>query len=93
MKRSTCHAKGGKPDDDVQPCSAAEDCYQRTRGYVLDRMQLGRPLAANQLIQIKLADMLLEITLGLQDYRILTGTNPSAERTRKRDRNDRPARR
>jgi glutaryl-CoA dehydrogenase len=45
---------------------AAEDCYQRARLYVLDRKQFGRPLAANQLIQKKLADMLTEITLGLQ---------------------------
>jgi len=45
---------------------AAEDCYFRARQYVLDRQQFGRPLAANQLIQKKLADMLTEITLGLQ---------------------------
>ena len=45
---------------------AAEDCYQRARQYVLDRKQFGRPLAANQLIQKKLADMQTEITLGLQ---------------------------
>ena len=45
---------------------AAEDCYQRARQYVLDRQQFGKPLAANQLIQKKLADMLTEITLGLQ---------------------------
>jgi glutaryl-CoA dehydrogenase len=45
---------------------ATEDCYQRARQYVLDRKQFGRPLAANQLIQKKLADMLTEITLGLQ---------------------------
>ena len=45
---------------------AAEDCYQRSRQYVLDRKQFGRPLAANQLVQKKLADMLTEITLGLQ---------------------------
>jgi glutaryl-CoA dehydrogenase len=45
---------------------AAEDCYQRARQYVLDRKQFGRPLAANQLVQKKLADMLTEITLGLQ---------------------------
>ena len=41
-------------------------CYQRVRQYVLDRKQFGRPLAANQLIQKKLADMLTEIALGLQ---------------------------
>jgi glutaryl-CoA dehydrogenase len=45
---------------------AAEDCYTRARQYVLDRHQFGRPLAANQLIQKKLADMLTEIALGLQ---------------------------
>lgn len=45
---------------------AAEDCYARARQYVLDRQQFGRPLAANQLVQKKLADMLTEITLGLQ---------------------------
>ena len=45
---------------------AAEDCYTRARQYVLDREQFGRPLAANQLIQKKLADMLTDISLGLQ---------------------------
>jgi glutaryl-CoA dehydrogenase len=45
---------------------AAEDCWLRTRQYVLDREQFGRPLAANQLIQKKLADMQTEIALGLQ---------------------------
>jgi glutaryl-CoA dehydrogenase len=45
---------------------AAEDCYQRARDYVLDRKQFGKPLAANQLVQKKLVDMLTEITLGLQ---------------------------
>ena len=45
---------------------AAEDCYLRARQYVLDRKQFGRPLAANQLVQKKLADMLTEIALGLQ---------------------------
>jgi glutaryl-CoA dehydrogenase len=45
---------------------AAEDCWHRARQYVLDRKQFGRPLAANQLIQKKLADMQIEITLGLQ---------------------------
>ena len=45
---------------------AAEDCWYRSRQYVLDRKQFGRPLAANQLIQKKLADMQTEITLGLQ---------------------------
>lgn len=45
---------------------AAEDCWLRARQYVLDRQQFGRPLAANQLIQKKLADMQSEIALGLQ---------------------------
>ncbi|MGV3656213.1 MAG: acyl-CoA dehydrogenase family protein, partial [Noviherbaspirillum sp.] len=45
---------------------AAESCYETARQYVLDRKQFGRPLAANQLIQKKLADMLTDITLGLQ---------------------------
>jgi len=45
---------------------AAEDCLQRARQYVLDRKQFGKPLAANQLVQKKLADMLSEIALGLQ---------------------------
>jgi glutaryl-CoA dehydrogenase len=45
---------------------AAEDCWFRARQYVLDRAQFGRPLAANQLIQKKLADMQTEISLGLQ---------------------------
>ena len=45
---------------------AAEDCFSRCRSYVLDRKQFGRPLAANQLIQKKLADMLTEISIGLQ---------------------------
>src|SRR5579862_275400 len=45
---------------------AAEDCFLRSRNYVLERKQFGRPLAANQLIQKKLADMQTEIALGLQ---------------------------
>ncbi|MSO62819.1 MAG: acyl-CoA dehydrogenase, partial [Acidobacteria bacterium] len=45
---------------------AAEDCWLRSREYVLERKQFGRPLAANQLIQKKLADMQTEIALGLQ---------------------------
>jgi len=45
---------------------AAEFCWQAARQYTLDRVQFGRPLAANQLIQKKLADMQTEITLGLQ---------------------------
>lgn len=44
---------------------AAEDCWQRARQYTLDRKQFGRPLAANQLVQKKLADMQTEIALGL----------------------------
>jgi glutaryl-CoA dehydrogenase len=45
---------------------AAEDCWFRARSYVLERKQFGRPLAANQLVQKKLADMQTEIALGLQ---------------------------
>jgi glutaryl-CoA dehydrogenase len=45
---------------------AAEFCWHRARQYVLDRKQFGKPLAANQLIQLKLADMQTEIALGLQ---------------------------
>tara|TARA_B110000285_G_scaffold121517_1_gene137402 strand:- start:1857 stop:3029 length:1173 start_codon:yes stop_codon:yes gene_type:complete len=45
---------------------AAEYCWHAARTYTLDRKQFGRPLAANQLIQKKLADMQTEITLGLQ---------------------------
>ena len=45
---------------------AAEFCWQAARQYTLDRIQFGRPLAANQLIQKKLADMQTEIALGLQ---------------------------
>jgi glutaryl-CoA dehydrogenase len=45
---------------------AAEFCFNAARTYTLDREQFGRPLAANQLIQKKLADMETEITLGLQ---------------------------
>jgi glutaryl-CoA dehydrogenase len=45
---------------------AAEFCWHTARQYTLDRQQFGRPLAANQLIQKKLADMQTEITLGLQ---------------------------
>ncbi|CFX06459.1 conserved protein of unknown function [Candidatus Filomicrobium marinum] len=44
---------------------AAEFCWHAARSYVLDRKQFGRPLAANQLVQKKLADMQTEITLGL----------------------------
>jgi len=45
---------------------AAEDCWHRARQYTLDRKQFGRPLAATQLVQKKLADMQTEISLGLQ---------------------------
>jgi glutaryl-CoA dehydrogenase len=45
---------------------AAEFCWHAARQYTMDRSQFGRPLAANQLIQKKLADMMTEITLGLQ---------------------------
>jgi len=45
---------------------AAEDCYLRAREYCLDRKQFNRPLAANQIIQLKLTEMLSEITFGLQ---------------------------
>lgn len=45
---------------------AAETCWHAARQYTLDRHQFGRPLAANQLIQLKLADMQTEIALALQ---------------------------
>ncbi len=45
---------------------AAEFCWQAARDYVMERKQFGRPLAANQLVQKKLADMQTEISLGLQ---------------------------
>src|SRR5712691_5306813 len=45
---------------------AAEFCWKQARNYTLDRKQFGRPLAANQLIQKKLADMQTEIAVGLQ---------------------------
>lgn len=45
---------------------AAEACWHTARDYVLTRQQFGRPLAANQLVQLKLADMQTEITLALQ---------------------------
>ena len=45
---------------------AAEFCWHAARQYTLDRLQFGRPLAANQLVQKKLADMQTEIALGLQ---------------------------
>ena len=45
---------------------AAEDCFHKARQYTLDRKQFGRPLANTQLVQKKLADMMTEISLGLQ---------------------------
>jgi len=45
---------------------AAEACFHAARSYTLDRKQFGRPLAATQLVQLKLANMVTEITLGLQ---------------------------
>ena len=45
---------------------AAEFCWHAARNYVMERMQFGRPLAANQLVQLKLANMQTEIALGLQ---------------------------
>ena len=45
---------------------AAEFCFETARQYTLDRLQFGRPIAANQLIQKKFADALTEISIGLQ---------------------------
>jgi glutaryl-CoA dehydrogenase len=45
---------------------AAEACWHAARDYTMERSQFGRPLAANQLVQLKLADMQTEIALGLQ---------------------------
>ncbi|HIE25459.1 MAG TPA: acyl-CoA dehydrogenase [Anaerolineales bacterium] len=45
---------------------AGEFCWHASRQYTLDRPQFGRPLAANQIIQLKLANMMTELTLGLQ---------------------------
>jgi glutaryl-CoA dehydrogenase len=45
---------------------AAEFCYEATRNYTLERIQFGKPLAANQLVQKKFADMATDISLGLQ---------------------------
>jgi len=62
---------------------AAEFCWHSARQYTLDRIQFGRPLAANQLIQKKLADMQTEITLGLQSClqmgRLMDADNCPAE--------------
>ncbi len=45
---------------------AAESCWHAARDYVMERKQFGKPLAANQLVQLKLADMQTEIGIGLQ---------------------------
>ena len=45
---------------------AAEFCWHAARNYTLERIQFGKPLAANQLVQKKLVDMQTEITIGLQ---------------------------
>jgi glutaryl-CoA dehydrogenase len=45
---------------------AAEDCYLKARNYCLERIQFEKPLAANQIIQMKLTNMLTDITLGMQ---------------------------
>jgi len=69
---------------------AAEDCFARARQYVLDRRQFGKPLAANQLVQKKLADMLTDIALGLRQ-----GPGHRAQRARhaRRQRHQRRVRR
>jgi len=62
---------------------AAEDCWHKARTYTMDRKQFGKPLAANQLIQKKLADMQTDISLGLQGAlqmgRLMDAGNVSAE--------------
>jgi len=62
---------------------AAEACWHQARNYTLERKQFGKPLAANQLIQKKLADMQTEITLGLQGSlrlgRLMDEGNASSE--------------
>lgn len=58
---------------------AAEFCYQKARQYVLDRKQFGKPLAANQLIQTKLANMLTDIT-SMQMLALRLGTLKDAGR-------------
>ena len=50
---------------------AAEACWHAARDYTMERKQFGRPLAANQLIQLKLADMQTEISLGLQGLSLI----------------------
>lgn len=58
---------------------AAEFCWQAARQYTLDRIQFNRPLAATQLVQLKLANMQTEISLGLQAFTTcwsINGTRP-----------------
>ena len=62
---------------------AAEDCWFRARQYGLDRKQFGRPLAATQLFQKKLADMQTDIALGLR-ARFGSGASSTRERWRRR---------
>ena len=62
---------------------AAEDCWHRARPYVLERKQFGRPLAASQLIQKKLADMQTEIALGLQAASASGGSSTRAQPRRR----------
>jgi len=57
---------------------AAEDCFARARSYTLERKQFGRPLAATQLVQLKLADMATEIALGL-NAALTVGRNIDAD--------------
>jgi glutaryl-CoA dehydrogenase len=64
---------------------AAEFCWHAARQYTMDRQQFGRPLAANQLVQKKLADMMTEITLGLQGC-LRPGSPRHARRQRDRRR-------
>ena len=66
---------------------AAEFCWHAARQYTLDRKQFGRPLAANQLIQKKLADMQTEITLGL--HGVLAPRPPDRGGPRRRRRRSR----
>lgn len=52
---------------------AAQFCFEAARQYTLDRKQFGAPLAANQIIQLKLADMMTDINLGLlSTHRVAT---------------------
>ena len=71
---------------------AAEFCWHAARQYTLDRHQFGRPLAATQLIQKKLADMQTEITLGLQGClqmgRLMDANNCPVERVSMMKRNN-----